>query len=293
VCASSGTCELTNVDAPVVIDTLPADSAIDAPPGPPNDMPDSAIDVGSGGDFTADLTYAQNDSNSPGTAPCGMDGTRDVFYTVTVPRTVILYVDTFGSDFDSVVRVFPGMCKGADVAGTVCHNDQCNSTQTQWVGPIVTGANCIVVAEHDPGTAPAHLMMHVEVAAWNGSALPTGVAKVTNATTAGAADDSVGSCSGGTGGPDRAYYFAGCPGTTLTLDATTCSASTAYDTVLYVMGPGTTELACNDDDAGCAALATASTLTGVQAVGAHLFWLVVDGTLSTDNGAFSLTTTLQ
>jgi hypothetical protein len=295
VCAATGTCELTDVDAPRVIDTPLSDATIDgAALAPPNDKPGGAIDISGGGNFTDDLTYATNDAATNGTPVCGAAAARDVFYKVSTPKAVVLYVDTFGSDFDTVVRVFPGACvAGVFAPGTVCHNDQCGTPQTQFVGGIATGDNCIVVAEKTPATTPAHLMMHVEVAGWNGQALPVGVNQVSNGTTAASNDDTVGSCAGGTGGRDRAYYFAGCPGVTLTLDATTCSAATAYDTVLYVLGPGTTELACNDDDAACSVMPTASRLSAVHAVGAHLFWVVIDGTLSTDNGAYSLTTTLQ
>jgi len=292
VCAGTGTCELTDVDAAIVIDVPPPDSAIDAPAGPPNDMPSGAQDVGSGGDFTADLTYAVNDSKSSGTTACGMNGGRDVFYSVTAPTSVVLYVDTFGSDFDSVVRVFGGACKGALITGTICHNDQCNSTQTQWVGTIPSGESCIVVSENVPGTAPAHLMMHVEVAAWNGVALVPGAGKTVSATTAGLADDSAGTC-GGAGSPDKGYYFTSCPGQTLTLDASTCSAGTTYNTLLYVLGPNRTELACNDTDLSCVATTSGASTVHATATGGHLFWIIVDGPAAADSGAFTLTTTLQ
>ena len=45
----------------------PIDEGIDAAVAPPNDLPDGAIDVSAGGDFTADLTFAHDDADKPGT----------------------------------------------------------------------------------------------------------------------------------------------------------------------------------------------------------------------------------
>jgi hypothetical protein len=80
------------------------------------------------------------------------------------------------------------------------------------------------------------------------------------------------------------------------LTASTCDAATTSDTALWVTGPGTTELACNDDDAACTLSTTgASTISNIALTDAHLFWVVVDsyGTTSPACGAYSLTTTLQ
>lgn len=260
-------------------------------PCPANDTASGAIDITAGGDFTADLTYATSDAGTSGTSVCGTAGGRDVYYRINATQVSIWYFDTFGSDFDTVIRVYPGACKPGNATGTVCHNDNCGGMQSQWVGGVAAGDNCVVISQHDPSDAPSHLMLHVEPGLWNGTQLPGGPSKVTNATTAGLNDDSSATC-GGSGGADKAYYITGCPGDVQHLDATTCAATTVFDTVLYVLGPNATELACNDDDVGCAALATASTIPTVQLDGAHLWWVVVDGS-PTDSGAFTLTTTLQ
>ena len=315
MCAADNTCQLAGTaiaDAPTdvtVVDGRP-DAVVDAActseicgdgidqncdgidnPCPANDSAQGAIDVSAGGDFTADLTYATSDSSTGGSTVCGTNGGRDVFYTINAAKASIWYFDTFGSDFDSVIRVFPGACKNGTATGVICHNDNCGTTQTQWVGAVAAGDNCIVISQRVASDASSHLMLHVEPGSWNGTPLPGGPGKVTNSTTTGLVDDSSATC-GGAGGPDKAYYITGCPGGTQHLDATTCSAATAYDTVLYVLGPNATELACNDNDAACAAMASASTIPQVQLAGAHLWWVVVDGA-GTAAGAFSLTTTLQ
>jgi hypothetical protein len=308
MCAPTGTCEVPGtvipdapIDTPINPDAcVPAlelcGDAIDQdcdgvdPTCPDNDRPGGAIDVSAGGDFTVDLTFAHDDASPSGPAFCGATGGRDVFYKVSVASDTIYYFDTFGSDFDTVIRVYPGACQSGAVAANVCHNDQCSTLQTQWVGRLSGGDNCVVIDQKDGTVTGGHVMLHVENGVENGPQLPIGVSQVSTGTTSGRSDDTTATCGGGA--PDVGYYFATCPGTT-TLDATTCSAGTAYDTTLYVLGPGQTEIACADDDAACAANPLASTLTGVSLSGAHLYWVVVDGTAVTDVGAFTLTTTTQ
>jgi len=289
-CAADNTCEPPGyqpIDSPT--DVAP-DMTMCATSPPPNDRPSGAIDITAGGDFTADLSCASDDASPDGTLLCGSDGGRDVFYTITASKNEVYYIDTFGSDFDTVVRVYPGACRTGSAAGTVCHNDACNTTQTQWVGQITTGENCVVIDQLDGSVTNSQLRFHVEPSAWSGSEIHVGT-RTLNASTAAFGSDTTSSCGGL--GPDRGYYVAGCPGTTLHLDASTCATTTAYDTVLYVLGPAQTELACNDNDAACSVMPTASTLSGVALTGAHLFWLIVDGPTAADSGAYSLTTTLQ
>jgi len=315
VCAADNTCQLPGtmpmtdapIDTPVSVIDGPPDAELCTSeicgdgidqncdgldnPCPANDSAQGAIDVSAGGDFTADLTYATSDSSTGGSAACGTNGGRDVFYSINASKSSVWYFDTFGSNFDTVIRVFPGACKNGTATGVVCHNDQCNTTQSQWVGTVAAGDNCVVISQRAASDASSQLMLHVEPGAWNGTLLPGGPNKTTTSTTVGLVDDSSATC-GGAGGPDKAYYIVGCPGDTQTLDATSCT-GTAFNSVIYVLGPNGTELACNDDDAACSANTGASTVTGVQLNGAHLFWLVIDGVLSTDSGAFTLTTTLQ
>jgi hypothetical protein len=289
-CAADNTCEphgYQPIDAPT-------DVAIDATmcttTPPPNDRPSGAIDITAGGDFTADLSCASDDASPDGSLLCGGNGGRDVFYTVTTSKTEVYYFDTFGSDFDTVIRVYPGACRTGSVANMVCHNDACNTTQTQWTGQLTTGTNCVVVDQLDGSGTTGQLHLHVEGAAWSGSEIHIGPHTL-SASTAAFGSDTTSTCGGA--GPDRGYYATACPGETLHLDASTCSTSTTYNTVIYVLGVDQAELACNDNDATCSVNLSASTLSGVALTGAHLFWLIVDGPTAADSGAYSLTTTLQ
>src|SRR5262249_42293694 len=91
---------------------------------PANDAPAGAIDVTAGGAFTANLVAAHDD-NGPGT--CGAAGGRDVFYKVTLQAPQVYYFDTFGSNFDTVVRVFAGACTAVTGATPIrgCGDDSC------------------------------------------------------------------------------------------------------------------------------------------------------------------------
>ncbi|HET9990477.1 MAG TPA: hypothetical protein VFQ65_18230, partial [Kofleriaceae bacterium] len=106
------------------------------PPCPPNDKAAGAIDIGAGGTFTADVTFATDDASKPSNAPpfCGGSGGRDVYYKIHLTTNEALYLDTFGSSYDTVIRAFHGACTdGVAPAGTQCHNDQCNTVQSQGV----------------------------------------------------------------------------------------------------------------------------------------------------------------
>ncbi len=67
-----------------------------------NDVAGGAIDVTAGGTFTADALAARDDVAPNG---CGGDGGRDLFYRVTLGAPQVYYFDTFGSSFDSTIRV--------------------------------------------------------------------------------------------------------------------------------------------------------------------------------------------
>jgi hypothetical protein len=297
VCAADQTCQPAGVS--MVEDAAPpaVDAGIDAAVGPPNDQPDGAIDVTDGGDFTADLTNAHDDASKPanqGATVCGDDGAPDVFYTVHLGHPEVFYFDTFGSDFDTIIRVFSGGCSGGTAPNnTSCHNNApCGNLQTQWVGTLPGGDSCIVVDGTGAQTGGA-VKLHVERGHHDGTRIaqfrPTGAYMLTGDTT-GRPNFQDGSCSPH-GAPEVAYYYVQCPGDHLDVTATTCNAATAWDTMLYAKGPGG-ELACQDDDFdACPAGGGLSTLA-FTSVGAHLYWIVVDGAGGTPNvGPYELDVT--
>lgn len=301
VCSAQNTCEPVAGAADAATDSTPSsDAAPDAALAPVNDLPGGAIDVSAGGDFTADLTNAHDDASKPGTNTmiCGAAGGLDVFYKISLAADEVVYLDTFGSDFDTVIRVFRGACAGgAAPSGVVCHDNanNCNSQQTVWLNTMKAGDNCIVVDGVDGTQAGHSLKLRVERGHRNGALVtPSGVIggpvtyMFTNDTTnAGNTED--GSCAQHQS-PDQGYAFSVCPGQTRTITASTCNATTAmtaWDTALWARGPGG-ELACNDDaGAACTAGPGFSTIS-FQATDNHLFWVIVDGAGGTDRGPYQL-----
>ena len=299
-CSAQNTCELAGA-ADAAIDVPVSDVPVaDAPlVGPVNDQPGGAIDVSGGGDFTADLTFAHDDAQKPnsGTTICGAAGGLDVFYTINLASDEVIYLDTFGSDFDTVIRVFRGACTGgAAPLSSVCHDNanNCNSVQTVWLGTMRAGDNCIVVDGLD-GTQTGHtLKLRVERGQRNGGLVtPAGVigspTYTAMGTTAGSTNVEDGSC-GQHMAPDNGYAFSLCPGVSKTVTATTCnqtSASAGWDTLIWSRGPAG-ELACVDDDgANCTISGGLSTIS-FPASDHHLYWVVVDGGSPTASGAYQV-----
>ena len=265
------------------------------PTCPPNDKAAGAIDISAGGTFTGDLRFATDDSSKPNqmNQPCGGDGGRDLYYKIHLAADEAIYLDTFGSNFDSVIRVFHGACVDgvAPMIGTTCHDNACGGKQTQAVWDLHAGDNCVVIDQSvaEPNGA---LVLHVERGRRSGQPVTLGTA-ITGDTT-NASDQMIGTCS--QTGNDLGFHFAECPGMTQTISATTCNATLAFDSSLYAKAAnGTnplTNLACNDDDANCAANTAASTIS-FSATGPHLFWIIVDAGSPSVAGMFELDTIIQ
>lgn len=286
VCAADQTCQPRGAAiGDAAVDVAPVPDVLDAPVAPANDLPDGAIDVTAGGDFTADLTAAHDDSEKPAAqsaSACGAAGAVDVFYTVHLARTEVYYFDTFGSDFDTVIRVYKGACvEGVSPAGTGCHNNApCGDQATQWVGSLSAGDHCIVVDGDGPQTSGS-LRLHVEPGGRDGTRIatfrPTG-SYTLNGDTTGLPNVEDGSCAQHNR-PEAAYYYIQCPGDHLHVTATTCNAATAatpWDTALYAHGPGG-ELACEDDDMNACVIGGGFSTISYTSDGAHLFWIDIDG----------------
>ncbi len=257
---------------------------------PVNDTAAGAIDISAGGIFNADVTTAHDDNYASGTA-CGNMGGRDVFYQFTLPAEEVIYWDTFGSNFDTVVRVFAGACSGIG-ATQGCSDDQCSTQQSQGALDLIAGTYCLVVDQYSSSTSFGMSTLAFKRGTRTG--LPIAAASGTQSgTTAGRTNQSIAGCESQTTQPDVAYFFLSCPNRTYTVSANTCT-STAFDTILYLRSgkANTGDVACSDDVSGCGN-GLQSRITGATVSGANLQWLIVDGFGASGNGSYTLTYTVQ
>ena len=260
---------------------------------PANDQAGNPLDITGGGTFQIDMSEAHDDLGPPTSGPtCGRAGGRDVFFTIKPQADEVYYLDTFGSDFDTVIKVYTRK-SCAQVTAQInakCGNDACGTPQSQWAGTVNGGYdNCVVVDQIDGAQTLGDLVLHVERGQRDGIRILNGLTIGSN--TCGATNASVGSCGGG--GPDHGFYWAGCPGIDAALTATTCLAATTYDTQLYALGPNAMNLACNDNDAACTATLTGGSTIAAVLSGPHLFWVVVDGANDSTCGAYQVSFTVN
>jgi hypothetical protein len=257
---------------------------------PVNDLAAGAIDVSAGGTFSVDLVAAHDNDYTAGTG-CGLTGGRDVYYKLTLPAAEAVYFDTFGSSFDTVLRIYAGSCTSLGALQS-CADDACSVLQQQAAISLGAGSYCLVADQYSSAQTSGALVLRVIRGGRNGTAIAAASGTQTG-TTVGAADTTKGGCAFNnlSTAPDQAYYFPVCPSTTKVVAANLCTGA-AYDSVLYLRAGAATssDLACNDDN-GPACTGTAASFTGGNVVGPTLGWLIVDG-YSTNAGTYTLTYTM-
>lgn len=261
---------------------------------PVNDQAAGAIDISAGGMFMVDLSAARDNNWVAGTG-CGDQGGRDVFYQFTLNAPEVVYYDTLGADFDSVVRIFSGACTAL---GTVveCSNDACATTRSQGAVNLAAGTYCLVVDQASSSvTAGMSSLVFkrggrsgIELANTNGSVSGTTVG-ATNVTTHSPSCDGTLSTQ-----PDVGYFFTTCTGNR-TVNANTCTGTT-FDTIVYLRSgsAAATDVAC-DDDTGCT-VGYLSKIVNATVSGPNVHWLIVDGFGGGPNpgpGPYTLTYTIQ
>ena len=256
---------------------------------PPNDQAAGAIDVSAGGQFTVDLVAARDDHWTSGT-DCGEQGGRDVFYQLTLSAAEVVYLDTFGSSFDTVIRIHAGSCASIG-ALQACSDDACGQQRTQVARQLAAGTYCVVVDQFKAAITTGSLVLNVKRGGRTGSQI-AGSGSVSGTTT-GKQHLSVASCEANTMQPDVGYFFLSCPSVTTTVSANTCT-GTAFDAVVYMRAGAATaaDVACSDDVSGCGN-GLQPRITGAAVSGANLNWIIVDGFGQTGNGSYTLTYAIQ
>ncbi|MGB1275510.1 MAG: hypothetical protein ACPG77_07155, partial [Nannocystaceae bacterium] len=154
----------------------------------------------------------------------------------------IYLIDTFGSDFDTVLYVLDDNCGGEELA---CNDDAMGLDSAVQVG--LTNGQSIVIAvdglgEGSSGAYTLNIDRFVcEVTDLGSPDLPHVEMGMTSGTS-----NFEGSCGGG--GPEIFYSFTAAQAGNYTFD----TFGTAFDTVMYVMEDvcGGNEIDCNDDEQG-------------------------------------------
>lgn len=264
-----------------------------------NDKPAGAVDVTNGGVFSGDAAAATDDVSASG---CGLTGGRDLFYSVDLLAPRVYYFDTFGSAYDTVIRVYAKACDqvGAGAGAVACIDDACGGSQSQVAVSLPIGKSCIVVDQRDPAAPAGALTLQVLRATQLGAGKPlaTGVQATPGPSTCNGATSTFdppavcGPDGGGSNGRDHMYFFTACPGQTLRIDADTCGAG--WDSVIHAWTYRAEPRACDDDDdTNNEACGPASKFTNISLGTSPLYLLYVDGFEPSDCGAYTLRTNIR
>jgi hypothetical protein len=240
-----------------------------------NDTPSGALDISHGGAFIGDISEARND-HDPTSGSCGALGGRDVFFEFTLPSPEVVYLQTFGSQFDTVLRVFSGSCTESG-ALLQCVDDACSQLAAFVALELGIGQYCVVLDQFSELSSSGSYILEFVRTVRTGEFI--GLANTTLAgslagSTANGSNQSTPSCGAAGDAPDSGYYFLTCPELTYTVGASTCDRAN-WDTILSLRSGGIDfeDVACNDD--GCTT--SQSSLSGVRLNGPNIHWLVVDG----------------
>lgn len=259
-----------NATIPVVVSRpAPADEVVFG-----NDECDGAfvIPTSSGrATFTGSTSLATNSEGSCSSAP-------DVWFELTLERSEVVLIHTYGSSFDTMLGIRAGGCGGD---ATECNDDSCTTVQSELVAELEAGTHVIIVDGFGTRSGDFRLAIERLPIGNDGVArsLPAGRSSHVSTTSGTGVVD--GACRSGVA-PEHLYYWTQCPSAAGgDLAADTCS-DTDYDTVLYFLSGGGGSLACDDDACG-----PGSRIEATVPDGAGLFGLYVDG-YDDRSGGYSL-----
>ncbi|MBN1772307.1 MAG: DUF4215 domain-containing protein [Deltaproteobacteria bacterium] len=212
------------------------------------------------------------------TGSCGGTGTpaRDVWYTFTLARRELVFINTYGSAFDTQL----GLLTSCGGLAPVCEDDDCSTQQDQIARNLAAGTYYVLMDGWNGASGNYTLNIeHLPVGS-DGSptVLPSGLATYTGNTMSMTPGRVTGSC-GGDRAPEDTYYWTTCPADAGgAFSATTCGSGTSYDSLIYVRSGATgTDLACNDDASPACTPSDASRINATIPGGAGIFALYIDG----------------
>jgi hypothetical protein len=237
---------------------------------PANDLPAGAITLSTS---TTGSTVTGTTVGATNQAGCSSGG--DVYYRFTLTQREVVYLDTFGTGFDTTVAFATGA-----TGNTACNDDACGTLQSQLVQTLSAGTYFVVVGGFGGGAGTFTLhFQHMPTGTVRFTTLTQGTNLTLTGTTSGTGE--VSSTCGAPTGPEHMFYYVTCPSYAGgALSATTCSRA-SWDTQLFFKQGNGTEL-CNDD-----ACSLQSTLTGTVTSGAALRALYIDG-FGGSSGAYSV-----
>jgi hypothetical protein len=212
--------------------------------------------------------------------PCGA-GDADAFFSFTLDKRSVVYADTFGASWNTVVY-FAASCAGEALADNsdACNDDACGTPQSQATAVLAPGKYILGVTgpAGQSGAATVHFE-HAPVGRGPATLLAAGTTTVMGMLSG---TGSLFQCDAA--GADNSYYWAGCPGAAGgAFMAGTCDGA-AFDTVLSLNVPRTNAAICADD--GCK---FQSLLTTALPPGAGLNVLTVDSSTPVNAGPYTLT----
>jgi len=237
--------------------------------------------------FTIDLSADTTGADYTTAAPCAANG-AEVFYQLSFSRPVVLYADTFGASYGTVLYLLDDSCTPLTTSttpgDTICSAGACGTQQSQLVAMLGAGDYELGVsgAGSEQGTGTVHVQWAL---AAGGTLKPLAQGSSTQkGDTTGESSDiqGLGGCT--SAGPEDGFWWASCPSATGgSLAASLCGGAT-FESVLEVQVPGAIPYSCSVDGCGLQ--------TSLQAkipAGAGLRVLSVDGQDGSDEGPYTLT----
>jgi hypothetical protein len=193
---------------------------------------------------------------------------NDVWYRFSLAQREVVFLNTYGTSFDTKLGLRAGSCGAAT---TNCTDDTCGMLQTEVTVTLDAGTYYILVEAFSGIGGDFTLNIEHLPVGNDGVArvLALGTSTLTGTTSG---TGLVGGCGRGVTAPEHLYYWTQCPSAVGgSFTANTCGVT--WDTVLFVRAAPTATDTCDDDGCGY----PASSLTATIAASHGLYGFYVDG----------------